>query len=52
MALGNEYIREPQAVFFPEILVFPTTPMCQINDPSIVSNWSLTEPNCFQIRQA
>jgi hypothetical protein len=32
--------------------LFPTTPICQFNDPSIVSNWSLTERNCFQIRQA
>jgi hypothetical protein len=52
MAGDKVYIREPQVVFFPEILVFPTTTICQINDPSIVSNWSLTEPNCFQIRQA
>jgi hypothetical protein len=52
MARDNEYILESRAVFFPEILVFLTTPTCQINDPSTVSNCSLTEPNCFQIRQA
>ena len=52
MARDNENIREPQAVFFLEILIFPTTPICQSNDPSIVSNWSLNEPDCFQIRQA
>jgi hypothetical protein len=52
MDRDNEYIRETQIVFFSEILVFPTTLTCQINEPSIVSNWSLTEPNSFQIRQA
>jgi hypothetical protein len=45
MARDNDYILQPRAVFFPDILVFLTTPTSKINHPSTVSN-------CFQIRQA